>query len=309
MRVVYMGTPDFAVPSLKALVEAGHEVTAVVTRPDKPKGRNKKPAPPPVKEAAEALGLPVLQPERPKEDAFAARMQDLASDVFVVVAYGHILPRRLLDMPGHGAINLHASLLPLYRGPAPVQWAVANCDTRTGVCSMRLDEGMDTGDVLLREAVDISPEETAGMLLARLSVTGAALMVRTLEMLEKGNLPREPQDHSRATYARALVKEDGRLDFTRPARELACQVRGMSPWPGAYTSWKDKPLKIHAARALEGDTGALPGTVAVASGDALYVACGQGLLALEEVQGGSGKRLFTGDFLRGARIAPGDRLG
>ncbi|MFP4475656.1 MAG: methionyl-tRNA formyltransferase [Desulfatibacillaceae bacterium] len=309
MRIVFMGTPDFAVPCLTALVDAGHEVAAVVCQPDRPRGRGRKVALSPVKEKALDLDFPVLQPERPRGDDFAAMLSQYRADAFVVVAYGHILPKRILEMPEFGAVNVHASLLPKYRGPAPIHWAVADCEPYTGVCTMRMDKGMDTGDLLLCERIPVGSRDTAGTMHDKLADLGAGVLVRTMDGLAAGRITPVPQDHSLATYARPLVKEDGRLDWTRPAWELDCHARGMTPWPGAFAYHGDKRLKIWRARAVEGQADAAPGTVLCASGDAFHVACGEGILSLLEVQGASGKRLSAGDFLRGVNVAPGDILG
>jgi methionyl-tRNA formyltransferase len=302
-----MGTPDFAVPSLEALAAAGHTVPLVVTQPDRPKGRGRRLEPPPVKLSAERLGLRVLQPASLKDEAVLRALAAAEADFIVVVAFGHILRENVLTLPRIACLNVHASLLPAYRGPAPIQWAVINGERETGVTTMIMERGLDTGDILLTAHEPIGPDDTAGTMHDRLARTGASLIVRTLDAFADGSIRRTPQDHARATYAPMLKKEDGRIDWQRPAAALEPFVRGMTPWPGAYTFLKDLRIKVHRAGISDRPCNDPPGTVLVAA-DGLVVATGDGALALHEVQGASGNRLSVSEFLRGGRIRAGDVL-
>lgn len=305
MRVVFFGTPDFAVPCLRAILDSGrHTVAAVVTQPDKPKGRGQELQPPPVKELAVSRGIPVLQPASVRKPPFAPELASLAPDVAVVVAYGKILPPDLLAVPKHGCVNVHGSLLPRWRGAAPIQWAVIAGDRVSGVTTMQMDEGMDTGDVLLVRELPLAPDETAGSLFARLAPLGAELLLETLDGLEKGTLSRTPQDGAKATHARMLEKEDGRIDWKKTAVEVDCHVRGMSPWPGAFTVYGGgKTLKVHrvhVTRTEIGDTDdRLQEGSVFATKDAVEVECGRGRVALDEVQAEGGKRMSAVEFWRG----------
>jgi methionyl-tRNA formyltransferase len=304
-----MGTPDFSAPSLRALHDSGHEVLAVVTQPDRKKGRGRKLAPPPVKRTAVQCGYPVLQLETVSTDAFHRHMAELAPDLFIVVAFGQILPQSLLDIPAIGSINVHASLLPRYRGAAPIQWAIINGDHETGVTTMMMDKGMDTGDILLMEKTDIGPDETAADLHDRLSDIGARTLVRTLEKLQNGGLERVPQDHEQATYAPMLKKKDGEIDWSMPAERIECLIRGVTPWPGAYTFSDDMRLKIFKASVLEREISVPPGTILECFAGELRVATGKSAIAIQEIQGDSGKRLAIDDFLCGCGLPDGTCLG
>jgi len=309
LKIVFMGTPDFAVPSLRALHDSGHEMVAVVTQPDRPKGRGRKLTPPPVKETALQFGCPVLQPEKVRTHAFHEEMRRLAPDLFIVVAFGQILPQRLLEIPDIGSINVHASLLPRYRGAAPIQWAIINGDRETGVTTMMMDKGMDTGDMLLMEKTEIGPDETAAELHDRLSEMGARTLIRTLEKLQDGSLERAPQDHTQATYAPMLKKKDGKIDWSMPAERIACLIRGVTPWPGAFTFSDDMRLKIFKVSVLEREISVPPGTILECFDGELRVATGKSAIAIQEIQGESGKRLPIDDFLCGCRLPDGTRLG
>ena len=304
-----MGTPDFAVPALKALHQSEHKILLVVTQPDRRKGRGRKLAAPPVKSAALEMGYDVLQPESIKTDEFNASIASLTPDLLVVIAFGQVIPKAVLQTPARGAINLHASLLPQYRGPAPIQWAIIKGEKKTGVTTMLIDEGLDTGDMLLAKKVEISDTETSGTLHDRLAEVGASLVVETLDKLADGSLTPVPQDEELSSYAPLLKKQDGRIDWSRPAREIESFIRGVNPWPGAFTFCDDRRLKIYAAKFLDMETAAEPGTVLVGFPCELRVATGQGVLVLEEIQGASGKCLLTKDFLCGCHIAPGTKLG
>lgn len=301
MRVVYFGTPAFAVPTLQALLDAGHDVCAVVAQPDRPAGRGHALQSPPTVELARRHGIPVLQPTKVKSGPFPEQVESLAADVGVVVAYGRILTPRLLAAPRRGCINVHASLLPRWRGAAPIQWAVIAGDRVTGVTTMQMAEGLDTGDVLLRAELPLDEEMTAGELHDRLAPVGAALLVRTLTELDR--IVPVPQDEAEATYAPMLQKEDGRVDWNLPARALACRVRGLNPWPGAFTRLRGEVLKVHRARAVAGE--GAPGTLLPGA----RVACGEGALELVEVQLPGRKRVSGADLVNGLRLEPGTWLG
>ncbi len=304
MRIVFMGTPDFAVPCLQRLLEDGHEVTAVFTQPDKPVGRHAVLTPPPVKQLALSHGIPVYQPTKMRDGTVAALLRELAPDCLVVVAYGRILPQEILDVPPRGCVNIHGSLLPRYRGAAPIQWSVIRGETVTGVTSMFMDAGMDTGDIIDTLTTPIGENETAGELFERLAPLGARLLSTTLAAIADGTVTRRPQNDAEATMAPMLEKAMGRLDLTRPAQELHNQVRGMNPWPGAFCTAGGKTLKIHETRVAAG-SGA-PGTLLCA--DPVTVACGEGALQLVTVQPEGKPRMAAEAWLRGARLPQGARL-
>jgi methionyl-tRNA formyltransferase len=309
MRIVFMGSGSFAIPSLLALVDAGHEVAAVVTQPDKEKGRGRQMAPPPVKEAASARGLVVLQPRRIKLPEAQEELRRLAPELQVVVAYGQILPRSVIDIPKRGTVNVHASLLPRYRGAAPVQWAIVNGERETGVTTMLIDEGLDTGPTLLARATAIGPEETAPQLEARLAQLGAALLLETIDGLARGDLVPRPQDHERATLAPIIDKEQGRVDWAAPAEAIERRVRGFYPWPGTTADQGGRPLKILRARALSETGSEPPGHIVTVDREGLVVSCGGGTrLRLLEVQPESRKAMPAAAFAAGARLLPGARL-
>jgi len=308
MRVVFMGTPDFAVPSLKALVEAGHDVPAVITQPDRPRGRGKKEAPPPVKEAARALSLPVFQPVQVKDPDFVELLRNIAPEVIVVVAYGRILPRDILLLPEYGCINVHASLLPKYRGAAPIHRAVINGEKETGVTTMFMDEGLDTGDMILREVLPIYEEDNVGTVHDRLAAVGAQLLIKTLELVKQGRAPRTPQT-GEASYAPMLTTSDELIKWDKPARDIFNLIRGMDPWPGAHTFLGNKMLKIWRARVLkEENSQAGPGRVLGAGRDGIMVGTGRGVLLVTELQLQGGKRMNAADFSRGTPVPAGTVL-
>lgn len=291
------------------MIGGGHDVAALVTQPDREKGRGRHLAPPPVKPLAEAHGIPVLQPRRIREEAAVAALRALAPEVLVVVAYGQILPKPVLDLAPRGAVNVHGSLLPRWRGAAPIQWAIASSDTVTGVTTMLLDEGLDTGPLLLARRTPIEPEETADHLQRRLAVLGADLLTETLSGLAAGTIVPTPQDDALSTAARVLRKEDARIDWTRPAPEIAARIRGFFPWPGAFTLFEGRTLKVLRARAEAGPTApATPGTLLL-TGDELRVACAPSTaLRLLEVQPESRRPMPAGAFAQGARLGPGARF-
>ena len=307
-RVVFFGTPEFATASLQALLAGPDEIVGAVCQPDKPSGRGHHLQAPPVKRLAEQRGVPVAQPLKVKTDELPTTVRTWAPDLAVVAAYGRILPSAVLAIPRLGCINVHASLLPKYRGAAPIQWALLRGETVTGVTIMCMNERMDEGDILLQRATPIGADETYGMLQERLAALGAEALLDALGELHAGTLRATPQDHAAATYAPMIGKQDGAVDWTRAAAEIACQVRAFNPWPSALTMLGRRLLKIHRARVLAGETGAPPGTI-VAIGHSIRVATGSGLLDLEEVQLEGKRALPAPEFARGAGLAVGDRLG
>lgn len=312
MRVVFMGTPDFSVGTLEALYEAGHEIVGVVSQPDKPKGRGKNLQPTPVKEAALKLGLPVYQPKRVREPEFVQVLKDLNPEVIVVVAFGQLIPKEILELTSYGCINVHASLLPKYRGAAPIQWAVIDGEEESGVTIMRMDEGLDTGDMISKAVVPLDAEETGGSLFDKLSQTGAKLLVETLSSLEDGTAVFEKQpEESPTAYAGMIKKSMGNLDFSRPAVELERLIRGLNPWPSAYTRLDGKTLKIWKAQVREEEKGQEtlePGTVWITDQPELLVKTGKGMLKITELQLEGKKRMETEAFLRGYKVERGKRL-
>jgi methionyl-tRNA formyltransferase len=302
-RIVFMGTPAFAVPSLKALIDKGFDVVAVATQPDRPRGRGLRPAPSPVKEIALEHGIEAYEPQKLRDEGFIKRLKTLKPDVIVVVAYGKILPKPVLDIPKRGCINLHASILPRYRGAAPINWAIIKGEKTTGVTTMLMDEGLDKGPVFLTEEVPIADDETAGDLTKRLSGVGAELLVRTIALLEDKKIEPLPQDEKNATYAPMLKKEDGRVDWNKGAGEIRNLVRGLYPWPGAHTYWKGRLLKIHGGRALTGPEalgdGRGPGTVMETTEEGIKIKCGRGIFEITELQVEGKRRMSAGDFLKG----------
>ncbi|WP_263353714.1 methionyl-tRNA formyltransferase [Acidicapsa acidisoli] len=311
MRLVFCGTPQFAVPTLEALIAAGHEIALVVTQPDRPVGRKQVLTAPPVKQIALTRGLEVTQPEKIKNNVeFRSSLESIAPDAIVVVAYGRIIPRWMLDLPRLGCINLHGSLLPKYRGAAPIQWAVAMGEAVTGNTTMLLEEGLDTGPILLQQQIAIRPEQTAVDLFEELSVFGAPLVVETLAGLADGSILPQPQDHSQATLARILDREDGRMDFaTQTATELWNRWRGFQPWPGAFTVFEGKKLIVHQLRPVTAPESGQPGQILIED-KRLLVVCADGTaLELLEVQPEGKNRMTAAEFLRGNPIHAGAKLG
>ena len=311
MKLVFCGTPQFAVPTLQALIAAGHEIALVVSQPDRPVGRSQQMTPPPVKQSALEAGLEITQPEKIKNNAeFRARLEAIAPDAVVVVAYGRIIPPWMLNLPRLGCINLHASLLPKYRGAAPIQWAVARGETVTGNTTMLLEEGLDTGPVLLQQEIPIAPGQTAAELFEVLAKSGAPLVVKTLEGLDDKTIAPRQQDHSRATLAPILTRDDGRMDFeNHTARELWNRWRGFQPWPGAYSSLDGKKLIVHRMQVAPKNSAGEAGLIEIAGG-AMLVACAQGTwVEIAELQLEGKKRMTAAEFLRGAPLESGVRLG
>ncbi|HLI86423.1 MAG TPA: methionyl-tRNA formyltransferase [Bryobacteraceae bacterium] len=311
MRLIFLGTPDFAVPTLERIVARGHEVLAVVTQPDRPKGRGRQTSAPPVKAAALRLGLPVCQPERVRRPEAVAHLRALAPEAMIVVGYGQIIPQSVIDIAPRGILNVHASLLPKYRGAAPIQWAIVNGETATGVTTMQIDAGLDTGDMLLKAETEIGPEENAMELGERLARMGADLLIETLDRLAAGAITSVKQDSSLATYAPILKKEDGRIDWTEPAQTIHNRVRGLQPWPGAYTRFRGQTLHIWKSRVwgqgLDRASGLPPG--AIASVKPPGIICGTGALELVEVQLEGRKRISATDFANGQRLHENEILG
>lgn len=306
MRILFMGTPDIAAESLAALLQAGHEICAVFTRRDKPVGRKQVLTAPPVKQLAQQHDIPVYQPRTLRDGSSDEKIRGLAPDVIVVVAYGCIIPPQLLHVAKYGCINLHVSLLPKYRGSAPIQWAVLHGDQQTGVSIMQLDEGLDTGDVLMVEPVDIEPEETSGQLFDRVSAIGAKTLVKALEKLQAGELQPKPQDHAQATLAPPLNKEMARFDFTQDASQIHNWVRGMNPWPVAWFEQGGKRIKVLECRVAENSDSAAPGTVLALK--PLTIAAGNGAVALLTVTPEGGKPMMGTAWAAGRRLKVGDCL-
>ena len=305
MRIVFMGTPDFAVPSLQALIDAGHDVCAVYTQPDKPQGRKQILTAPPVKTLALAHDIPVFQPNTLKNEDEQARLRELAPEVIIVVAYGKLLPKAVLDIPPHGCINVHGSLLPRWRGAAPIQWAVIAGDEMAGVTTMQMAEGLDTGDMLLTYETKVGEKETAGELFDRLAQSGAELLIQTLVKLDE--ITPRPQDDAQSCYAHMLDKQMAVIDWSKSAHEIDCLIRGLNPWPIALTTLSGERLKVFAAEKAAGN--GEPGTVLEADPKkGLTVACGEGALKLTEIQMVGGKRMKATDFLRGHAIEVGTKL-
>jgi methionyl-tRNA formyltransferase len=310
MRIVFMGTPEFAVPSLAALLTSEHSVVGVVTQPDRPKGRGQELAASPIKQLAVQHKIPILQPLKMKDPAFLDALSAWKPDLIAVTAFGRILPKVILDLPPRGCVNVHASLLPKYRGAGPIQWALIRGERETGITTMLMDEGMDTGAMLLQERVAITPNDTAGTLSSKLADIGGRLLLDTLTRIQNGTVTPQPQDQSQATMAPLLKKEDGLLDWTLPALDLANRVRGLSPWPGAYTYlgedrwvvWKASVLDRSVARVL-------PGTIVDATKEGLAVATGDGVLRIMEFQPANSRRMSVAQYLTGHTLAPGLRLG
>ncbi len=303
-----MGTPQFAVPSLEAMLSHGRNVIAVVTQPDRRKGRGRKLAPPPVKEVALQEKLPVLQPDTIKSAAFLSEIENLKPDIIVVTAYGKILPGPLLSLPRYGTINVHGSLLPQYRGAAPIQWALINGEAETGVTIMQMDEGMDTGDILLPRAIPIAPEDTAGSLAEKLSVLGGELLVEALDLLTEDKLVSRKQDDAAATYAPLLSKKDGRIDWEKSASTISCLIRGLDPWPSASTTLDGKWMRLFVPEVRDGEVSDAPGTIVRAGTEGLLIATSKGSLLAKEIQREGGRRMDVESFLRGRPFAEGSQL-
>ena len=309
MKVVFMGTPDFAVGTLEAIIEAGHEVLLVVTQPDKPKGRSGALQFPPVKECAVAHGIKVFQPTKIRLEENVEFLRKYDADIFVVAAFGQILPKSILDMPKYGCINVHASLLPKYRGAAPIQWAVINGDPVTGVTIQQMDIGVDTGDIIVTKELAIAEDETGGGLFDKLAVVGAEACLEAMEQIANGTATRTPQNHDEATHVSMISKEFGNIDWNKSAVEIERLIRGLNPWPSAYTKLDGKTFKIWKASVIAENSSENPGCICKVAKDALEVQTGEGVLSLVEVQLEGKKRMEAGAFLRGYQVAEGAQLG
>ncbi len=307
IRTIFMGTPEFALSTMQGLIDFGLNLCGVYTQPDRPKGRGNKMAPPPVKELALKYDIPVYQPLKLRDPAVVEELRQLAPDLIVVVAFGQILPKGVLEIPQYGCINVHASLLPRYRGAAPINKAIIDGESETGVTTMYMDVGLDTGDMLIKRTTPIGALETAGAVHDRLALLGREAMEETLRQLCAGTLVAQKQDDALTNYAPMMKKEDGRIDWQRSAREIHNQVRGLDPWPGAYTTLQDEVLKISRTEPEAGD--GIPGSVVSAAADGVRVACGKGVLRIGELQLPGKKRLAAADFLRGSQLTPGTLLG
>ena len=310
MKVIFMGTPDFSVGTLEALIEAGHEVALVVTQPDKPKGRGGKMQYTPVKEVAVAHNIPVYQPKRIREPECIEELRKYNADIMVVIAFGQILPKEILEMTPYGCVNVHASLLPSYRGAAPIQWAVINGEKVSGVTTMQMNEGLDTGDMLLKVEIPLDEKETGGSLHDKLAEAGARLCVETLDALKAGTVTPEKQGDSPTSYAKMLDKHMGKIDWKMSAKEIERLIRGLNPWPSAYTRWNenDKGMKIWEAEVAEGQTDKAAGTVVEVAKDGFFVQTGDGLLKITALQIPGKKRMDAAAFLRGYQMETGTVL-
>ncbi|MFC1523688.1 methionyl-tRNA formyltransferase [Thermodesulfobacteriota bacterium] len=305
-RIVFMGTPQFAVPALETLISSGEILVGVVTQPDRPKGRGRRLTAPPVKLAAEAASLPVFQPEKIRSNDFRDIIESLAPDLIVVAAYGRILPASLLFLPPLGAINIHGSLLPKYRGAAPIQWALLNGEKETGVTIMQMDEGLDTGDILLPGSLPIGDDDTAGSLFDKIAELGGRLLVEALEALRQGTIRPIKQNENDATLAPLLSKEQGLIDWSRPAASISCQIRGLDPWPTAYTSFQGKRMRLFSPRVIDEPVTSPPGVLCRVSPQGLVIATGEGCLLVRELQKEGSKRMAVDVFLRGHSLSVGD---
>ena len=308
LRIIFMGTPDFAVATLESLLSGPDQVVAVVSQPDRRKGRGKKLSPTPVKETAMEAGIPVLQPTKIKTDEFKEQLAFYKPDVIVVAAYGRILPPQILELTPHGCINVHGSILPKYRGAAPIQWAVINGDKEAGVSIMQMDEGMDTGDILHIATITPDEDETAGSLFWKLAKLGGVALLETLEILKNGNLSPTPQAHEQATHAPMLTKEDGHIDWTQPATSIHNRIRGLDPWPSAYCFLDGKRFRLFAPDIVHKDCNQEPGTVLSADKSGLLVATGANCIKIKEIQPEGKKRMLVEAYINGHPIASGTLL-
>ncbi len=309
-RLIFMGTPQFAVPSLEALIQKGHKILAVVTQPDRPKGRGRKRVPSPVKELALKHQMEVLQPQKVSDDSFCDQIRETGPDLIIVVAFGQILKKKILTLPEWGVINIHASLLPKYRGAAPIQWAILNNESETGLTIMRMDEGLDTGPILLQREVPILQDETAGQLHDRLSVLAGQVLIKGLNDMANTQVKEIPQDDSLASYASKIEKRDSLVDWKQPAMRISCLIRALDPRPGAYTLLEGKQIKLFSSTVVDGrGLDGVPGRVVRHTEDALHVVTGQGIIGIREIQSPGKKRLSIPDFLRGFPLPEGTVFG
>lgn len=303
MKIVFMGTPDFAVPSLKVLIEEGCDVLGVVTQPDKPKGRGNKMNMPPVKEEALKYGIDIFQPKKVKDKDFVSILKDLNPDLIVVVAFGQILSKEILNIPKYGCVNVHASLLPKYRGAAPINWVIINGEYNTGITTMYMDEGLDTGDMILKSEIKINEDETAGQLHDRMCMLGGEVLRETLKLIKGNKAPREVQDHSKSCYAPIMDKNLGNINWNKSSVEIYNLIRGTNPWPSAFTKYKDALMKIWKSRIIDNEkSNDNPGTIIAVSKEGIKVSCGIGTLLIEEIQMPGKKRIHVGEYIKGNEI-------
>ena len=308
--IIFMGTPEFAVPALEALIGDGYDIRAVVTQPDRPRGRGRKTAPPPVKQTAAAHDIPILQPEKASDEGFLQLIRDRAPDLMIVIAFGQILKKGLLSVPEWGAINIHASLLPRYRGAAPIQRAVLNDDSQTGLTVMRMDEGLDTGPILYQEEISILKDETSGHLHDRLAVLSGDVILRFMKLFRKNRISEQPQDHRIASYAPKIDKSMCVIDWKKDAGDISALIRALDPAPGAYTNMGGRKIKLFASSVVEDDSsGGVPGRIVTGSGKGLRVETGKGVVEIREMQYAGKRRMTSGDFLRGFAIPEGTIFG
>lgn len=309
LRIVFFGSPPFAIPALKALTDSNDEVVAVVTQPDRPKGRRRLISPTPVKEFATEMGIKVFQPQRVKERTFMEKVAEINPHLLVVVAYGQILPQALLDIPRFGAINVHASLLPKYRGAAPIQWAIICGECETGITTIKMEAGLDTGDILLQSKVPIGKDDTAKNLHDHLAEEGAKILIKTISLMKEGKLVPTPQDHTKATYAPLLKKSNGLIDWANDARTICNWIRGLDPWPGCFTTWVGKTIKIFGCEPIEDEVSEPPGKIVEISVHGLKVSTGKGYVILKELQLEGSRRMTIAEFIRGHDVMTGQVLG
>ncbi|MBU5306682.1 methionyl-tRNA formyltransferase [Clostridioides mangenotii] len=305
MKIVFMGTPEIAVPCLEKLIEENHEIVGVVTRTDKPKGRGKKLAMPPVKEIAVKNDINVYQPKRARDEDFINEIRVLSPDLIIVVAYGQILPKEILEIPKYGCVNVHVSLLPKYRGSAPINWVIINGEEKTGVSTMYMDEGLDTGDIILQKEIDLNDEITAGELHDKIMYLGADLLKDTVNMIESGNAPRAKQVDSESSYAPIMDKSLGKIDFSKSAKEIHNLVRGVNPWPSAYTNYDGETMKVWKTKITVEDSTKEPGTIIEVNKDGIKVCTKDKIILLEEIQMPNKKRVLVGEYIKGNTIKTG----
>ncbi|WIF94583.1 methionyl-tRNA formyltransferase [Caminicella sporogenes] len=309
MKILFMGTPDFALPCLEAIYKSGNEIVSVITQPDRPKGRGKKVMPPPVKIKAEKLGLNIMQPLNIKDRAFIDNLKKMDIDCIVVVAYGQILPKEILDMPAKGCINVHASLLPKYRGAAPINWVIINGEKKTGITTMYMNEGLDTGDMILKEEVEIDENMTAGELHDKLASLGAKVLIKTLNLIEKDKAPRIPQNDSESSYASMLDKKIGLIDWEKTAYQIHNLIRGLNPWPVAYTRYKGIKFKVWKSRVINQNSNEVCGKILKVDKEGIYVSTKEDLLLIEEIQFPNSRKMTVDEYIRGNKIETNVILG
>lgn len=302
MKIVFMGTPEIAVPCLQKIIDEGHEVLAVVTQPDKPKGRGKKLAMPPVKELAVKYDIPVYQPIKAREDSFVKILEEMNPDLIVVVAFGQILPKAILDIPKYGCVNVHVSLLPKYRGAAPINWVIINGEEKTGVTTMYMDEGLDTGDIILKKEMLLTDEITAGELHDEMMFIGADALKETIDLISKGEAPREKQNDDETCYAPMMSKTLGNIDWNKSAKEIHNLIRGINPWPSAYTTYEGETMKIWKTIVLDKESNELPGTILCVNKDGIEISTKDNIILVKEIQMAGKRRMLVSDYIKGNEI-------